>query len=248
MKRRLSMLVAAIVAFGLIAAIGSAFAANYVWIDSNVKGVGYTNSEYGVDTREGIANGVEMAEQESGTGLVTTQKWTLELNKVNVETAPWCLNCFCVEGLEEEKVLDVEYFPITYQNHSYDQKWQEKKCVKNYLIGAVTDANFVQCEKLQKEETVVTYTGWQSALGGQAPPWYFCGSSLLCPEAALTQTVTADVLGISHIGFAAKDPNEHHHTIAYGKEETIGQFQIEKTIDIRETCNESMVGNWLGCP
>ena len=45
------MLVAAIVVFGLIVAIGSAVAANYVWIDSNVKGVGYTNSEYGVDTR-----------------------------------------------------------------------------------------------------------------------------------------------------------------------------------------------------
>ena len=248
MKRRLSMLVAAIVVFGLIVAIGSAVAANYVWIDSNVKGVGYTNSEYGVDTRYGIANGVEMSEQESGTGLVTTQRWTLEVNKVNAETAPWCHNCFCMEGLEEEKVLDVEYFPITYQNHSYDQKWQEKKCVKNYPIGAVTDANFVQCEKLQKEETVVTYTGYQSGYKEQAPPWYECNTASFCPPAALTQTVTADVLGISHIGFAAKDPNEHHHTIAYGKEETIGQFQIEKTIDIRETCNESMVGNWLGCP
>ena len=169
----------------------------------------------------------------------------MELNKVHIESL---CGCFCAEGLEEEKVLDVEYFPITYQNHSYDQKWQEKKCVKNYLIGAVTDANFVQCEKLQKEETVVTYTAYQSAFGGSAPPWYDYRPHPACPPAALTQTVTADVLGISHIGFAAKDPNEHHHTIAYGKEETIGQFQIEKTIDIRETCNESMVGNWLGCP
>ena len=239
------MLVVAIVVFGLIAAIGSAVAANYVGIDSNVKGVGYTNSEYGVDTRYGIANGVEMAEQESGTGLVTTQKWTLEVNKLNRRTE--CADCFCMEGLEEKKVLGVEYFPITYQNHSYDVKWQEKKCVKNYEIGAVTDANFVQCEKLQKVETVVTYTGYESAFRGHAPPWYDYNDTW-SPSAALTQTVTADVLGISHIGFAAKDPNEHHHTIAYGKEETIGQFQIEKTIDIRETCNESMVGNWLGCP
>jgi len=245
MKRRLSMLVAAIVVFGLIVAIGSAVAANYVWIDSNVKGVGYTNSEYGVDTRYGIANGVEMAEQESGTGLVTTQRWTLEVNKVNIESL---CECYCAEGLEEKKVLDVEYFPITYQNHSYDQKWQEKKCVKNYLIGAVTDANFVQCEKLQKEETVVTYTGYE--MPAPYPPydkWYDYNNDE-SPSASLTQTVTADVLGISHIGFAAKDPGEHHHTIAYGKEETIGQFQIEKTIDIREACNESMVGNWLGCP
>ena len=243
MKRRLSFFVSAIVVFGLIAAIGSAVAANYVWIDSNVKGVGYKNSEYGVDTRAGIANGVEMSEQESGTGLVTTQKWTLEVNMLNTKT--WCANCYCAEGLEERKTFDVEYFPITYQNHSYDQKWQEKKCVKNYIIGAVTDANFVQCEKLQKQETVVTYTGFE--MGPYDEDWVYYGDDE-SPAAALTQTVTADVLGISHIGFAAKDPNEHHHTIAYGKEETIGQFQIEKTIDIRETCDESMVGDWLGCP
>jgi hypothetical protein len=36
----------------------------------------------------------------------------------------------CLEGLIEEKEFDVEYFPITYQNHSYDQKWMEKKCVR----------------------------------------------------------------------------------------------------------------------
>jgi hypothetical protein len=33
------------------------------------------------------------------------------------------------------------------------QKWMEKKCVKNYDLGAVTDANFIQCEKLQKKES-----------------------------------------------------------------------------------------------
>jgi hypothetical protein len=50
---------------------------------------------------------------------------------------------------------------------------------------------------------------------------------------SLVQTVSADVLGISHIGFSAKDPNQHRHTIAYGREETIGQFSIEKTIEIK---------------
>jgi len=246
MKRRLAMFVAAIVIGGLIAAIGNAVAASYVWVESNVKGVGYKNSEYGVKTNFSIATGIEMSEHESGSGIVKESKWTLEVDKVN--TRSWCAGCFCIESLDEKKVLDVEYFPITYQNHSYDQKWQEKKCVKNYRIGAVTDANFVECEKLQKEETVVTSTGYESWIGGEAPPWHDYRPSMWSPPAALTQTVTAEVLGISHIGFAAKDPNKHHHTIAYGKEETIGQFQIEKIIDIRETCNESMVGDWLGCP
>ena len=80
------MFVVTMVTLGLIAAIGSAVAANYVWIESDVKGVGYKNSEYGVDTREGIASGIEMAEQESGTGLVTAQKWTLEVNMLNTKT------------------------------------------------------------------------------------------------------------------------------------------------------------------
>jgi hypothetical protein len=245
MKRRLTMLAVAIVIFGLIVAIGSAVAANYVWVESNLKGVGWKNVDYTVDTRPGVASGVEMRELESGSGIVTAQKWTLEVNMVNPYT--WCADCFCKEGLEEHKIFDVEYFPITYQNLSYDQKWLEKKCVKNYEIGAVTDAFFDMCERLEKEETVATYTGYESAYGGHAPPWYDYDDAE-SPDAALTQTVTADVLGRSHIGFAAKEAGGNHRTIAMGVEETVGDFHIEKTIDIRETCNESMVGDWLGCP
>ncbi|MGB3459523.1 MAG: hypothetical protein WBB08_09595, partial [Halobacteriota archaeon] len=226
-----------------------------VWVESNVKGVGYLNSEYEVDTEYGIANGIEMQELEAGSGLVTKQKWTLEVNPMG--PAYFSGVDRCLEGLIEEKEFDVEYFPITYQNHSYDQKWMEKKCVKNYDLGAVTDANFIQCEKLQKKESVVTYGDgvWMDPNGGLeepkliAPadgwdgiPWLWPGTP------SLVQTVSADVLGISHIGFAAKDPQEHHHTVAYGREETIGQFQIEKTIEIKLTCREDQIGDWLGCP
>ena len=155
MKKGLTMLVAAMVIFGLICVIGSAAAATYVWVESNVKGVGYKNSEYEVQTQAGLAEGIKMQELESGSGLLTKQKWTLEVNpKADVYNTRVQ---DCVEGLIEEKEFDVEYFPITYQNHSYDQKWMEKKCVKNYDLGAVTDANFIQCEKLQKKESVVTY-------------------------------------------------------------------------------------------
>jgi hypothetical protein len=128
--------------------------------------------------------------------------------------------------------------------------------VKNYDIGAVTDANFVQCEKLQKKETVVTYgNGVRGTRGhwdwshGWPPRWIPGTAGLVAgPELSLMQTVTADVTGISHIGFAAKDPNNHHHTIAYGKEETIGQFNIEKTIEIGLNCSQEGLGDWLGCP
>ena len=238
MKKGLTMLVAAMVIFGLICVIGSAAAATYVWVESNVKGVGHLTSEYEVDTEYGIATGIEMQELESGSGLVTKQKWTLEVNPKHDTVLG-----LCVEGLIEEKEFDVEYFPITYQNHSYDQKWMEKKCVKNYDIGAVTDANFVQCEKLQKKETVVTYGKGFTANTGSLS-WTLVDG----PELSIMQTVSADVLGISHIGFAAKDPDNHHHTIAYGKEETIGQFQIDKTIEIGLNCTYPGLGDWLGCP
>ena len=249
MKKGLTMLVAAMVIFGLICVIGSAAAATNVWVESNVKGVGHLTSEYEVDTEYGIANGIEMQELESGSGLVTKQKWTLEVNPMGIEYGTGAE--VCLEGLIEEKEFDVEYFPITYQNHSYDQKWMEKKCVKNYDLGAVTDANFIQCEKLQKKESVVTYGNgvWLDQLWPIPVEDIPDVNIWLAPGTpSLVQTVSADVLGISHIGFAAKDPNEHHHTIAYGKEETIGQFQIEKTIEIKSTCLDAQIGDWLGCP
>jgi hypothetical protein len=258
MKNELTILVAAMVIFGLISVIGSAAAATNVWVESNVKGVGHLTSEYEVDTEYGIANGVEMQELESGSGLVTKQTWTLEVNPKGTNVTSG-ITGVCLEGLIEEKEFDVEYFPITYQNHSYDQKWMEKKCVKNYDLGAVTDANFIQCEKLQKKESVVTYgdgvsMDWtwdadkQMKFGSGDPPELVQTVSLEAGTPSLVQTVSADVLGISHIGFAAKDPTEHHHTIAYGREETIGQFQIDKTIEIKLNCSTGQIGDWLGCP
>jgi hypothetical protein len=247
MKKGLTMLVAAMVIFGLISVIGSAAAATNVWVESNVKGVGHLTSEYEVDTEYGIANGIEMQELESGSGLVTKQTWTLEVNPMGTNVTSGTANV-CLEGLIEEKEFDVEYFPITYQNHSYDQKWMEKKCVKNYDLGAVTDANFIQCEKLQKKESVVTYGD------GYDMDWTWDADEedrairLEAGTPSIVQTVSADVLGISHIGFSAKDPKQHHHTVAYGREETIGQFQIEKTIEIKLTCDVDQIGDWLGCP
>jgi hypothetical protein len=85
-------------------------------------------SEYEVDTEYGIANGIEMQELESGSGLVTKQKWTLEVNPMGTNVSSGATPV-CLEGLIEEKEFDVEYFPITYQNHSYDQKWMEKPLI-----------------------------------------------------------------------------------------------------------------------
>ena len=220
------------VILGIIGLIGSAAAASYVWIEMDVRGVGYLDGKYDIDTEYGIATGIEMQEMISGSGVISKRTWVLEVNpRIDEE---------CIEGLIEEKELDLEYFPITYQNHSYNQKWLDKKCAKNYDIGAVVDANFMQCEKMNLQETIVTYGDGTEISSSNVLE---AGSEL-----SIMQTVTADVLGISHIGFAAKDPNNHHHTIAYGREETVGQFQIDSTIEIGLTCDEVGLGDWLGCP
>lgn len=232
MTKEINFFVTFMVILGIIGLIGSASAASYVWIEKDVRGVGSLDAEYDIDTEYGIATGIEMQEMISGSGVVSKRKWVLEVNPLIDEE--------CVEGLIEKKELDLEYFPITYQNHSFDQKWLDKKCVKNYDIGAVVDANFVECEKMMLRETVVTYGDGTE----------ISSSNVLeaGPELSIMQTVTADVLGISHIGFAAKDPGNHHHTVAYGREETIGQFQIDSTVEIGLACDDVGLGDWLGCP
>jgi hypothetical protein len=90
---------------GLICVIGSAAAATNVWVESNVKGVGHLTSEYEVDTEYGLANGIEMQELESGSGLVTKQKWTLEVNPMGTAYTDNgvldTVNEVCLEGLIE---------------------------------------------------------------------------------------------------------------------------------------------------
>ena len=100
----------------------------------------------------------------------------------------------------------------------------------------VTKAPFIQCERLQKEESFVTNTGREQ---------YYVERSA---SGALMHTITADVLGLTQIGFAAKDPQNIHHTIATGRMVTVGNFHIEQTIDIRSSCNQGSSGMWLGCP
>jgi hypothetical protein len=98
----------------------------------------------------------------------------------------------------------------------------------------VANTQFFPCDRL--DEPVVTNTGRNQNYAERSR------------SGSLVHTITANVLGMSHIGFAAKDPHNPHHTIATGRMETVGNFQIEKTIEIRPDCNQCSSGMWLGCP
>jgi hypothetical protein len=57
--------------------VGTAYAANYMYEKTSVKGVGYKNAEMIVSTKEGF-NGSKLVEKESGSGNVITEKTELE--------------------------------------------------------------------------------------------------------------------------------------------------------------------------
>jgi hypothetical protein len=158
--------------------------------------------------------------------------------KVTTKNPLWLGNL--PEGFGENEVCEVDWFPLAYRNYIHDAEWQEKN-VNNDVISTITVANLVQTEKLQ---TMVRNTGYEvhndvtkGNLDNKKP-----SSGLLITR------LTANFVGISHIGFAVKDPQNPHHTIAIGREETSGNFHIEKTIEIRQSCSEGRIGSWLGCP
>lgn len=104
-----------------------------------------------------------------------------------------------------------------------------------YVVDkAEVNSQFICCERL--EETFVTNTGRDHNYAEQPR------------SGSLMHTIIANVLGMSRIGFAAKDPHNPHHTIAIGRMETVGDFRIEKTIEIRSKCNQGSSGMRLGCP
>ncbi|HID20439.1 MAG TPA: hypothetical protein EYP28_05850 [Methanophagales archaeon] len=98
----------------------------------------------------------------------------------------------------------------------------------------VTNTLFIQCDRL--EVPFVTNTGREQNYAERPR------------SGSLVHTITANVLGMSHIGFAAKDPHNPHHTIATGRMVTVGNFHMEKTIDIRSNYNQGSSGMWLGSP
>ena len=75
----------------VIALVGMAGAANYMYEKASIKGVGYKNVEMIISTQTGF-NGQKLVEKESGSGNVITEKMELEAERQLTRTgeANWC--------------------------------------------------------------------------------------------------------------------------------------------------------------
>ena len=168
----------------VMALIGMAGAANYMYEKASVRGVGYKNVEMIISTQTGF-NGVKLVEKESGSGNVITEKNELEAERqigskcgipliddpsfdieygkffhnvgpVSLYQIGWGNGFGPIDSINFTKEAEFEYMPVSYQTGTYDQKWVEKLCVQNYAIGAVLTEMYTHAEHLQKSTEVKT--------------------------------------------------------------------------------------------
>jgi hypothetical protein len=237
MKRWL--VVIAVIAMALV---GMASAANYMYEQSSVKGVGYRNLEMVISTQTGY-NGVKLVEKQSGSGNVITSNTVLEAERqVGVDiNCPWPTGSTPMDYINFTSDQDLEYMPVSYQTGQYDQKWVDKLCVQNYEIGAVMTEMYSHAEHLQKTTEVRT-----RAYGNQ--------TVTPCCTGVLEANLNSNVIGVAHIGWLSRDPtgdpNLKGRHAEYGRsvDDLTGVFSIEKFIQLwgNSTCGQISV-DWLPC-
>jgi hypothetical protein len=241
MKRALAILLVA-----CIALVGMTTAANYMYEKSNIKGVGYKNSEIIIQTQAGLA-GNKLVQKESGSGNVITHRMELEAQRdYRFKMDDWCPEgtaaSGCMDYINFTKEAEFEYMPVSYQTGTYDQKWIDKLCVQNYYIGAVVVEMYTHAEHLQKTTEVKTRRDCvDDELAG-------CGDC----TGALEANFNSNVIGVAHLGWLSKDPkvNSKGRHDEYGRsvEDLTGVFSIEKFIQLwgNDTCDAVQV-DWLPC-
>ena len=159
---------------------------------------------------------------------------------------------------------EFEYMPVSYQTGTYDQKWMDKLCVQNYIIGAVMTEMYTHAEHLQKDTEIKTrnYRSknesvaiWSTDGNGtiiykiafQYPP-------IPCCTGVLEANLNSNIIGVAHIGWLSRDPQADNQLkgrhAEYGRsiEDLVGVFSVEKFIQIwgNSTCGSISV-NWLPC-
>ena len=248
----------------VLALLGTASAANYMYEKASVKGVGYKNVEMIVSTQEGF-NGDKLVEKESGSGNVITERTELEAERqLNNDGSPigatqigpntWIAGCYFATGYNPRdyinftKEAEFEYMPVSYQTGTYDQKWIEKLCVQNYAIGAVLTEMYTHAEHLQKNTEVKTRSYGLDATtilnGVRVVP--------ACCTGVLEANLNSNVIGVAHIGWISRDPNVNvkgrHNEWGRSVEDLTGVFSIEKFIQLwgNSTCGAISV-DWLPC-
>jgi hypothetical protein len=254
MRKEIAVLV--IIAMALV---GMAGAANYMYEKASVKGVGYKNVEMIISTQTGF-NGQKLVEKESGSGNVITERTELEaerqLNR-NGKPIGWGTGTVCawptgttcpMDYINFTKEAEFEYMPVSYQTGTYDQKWVEKLCVQNYVIGAVLTEMYTHAEHLQKTTEVKTRGyGYQT----NTDPYDGCPA---CCTGVLEANLNSNVIGVAHIGWISRDPladnqlKGRHAEYGRSVEDLTGVFSIEKFIQLwgNSTCGAISV-DWLPC-
>ena len=190
MKRNLIVLAVIVMAL-----VGMASAANYMYEKSSVKGVGYRSLEMIISTENGF-NGQKLVEKQSGSGNVITSRIELEAERQPTDLdCPWPTGGTPMDYINFTSEQELEYMPVSYQTGTYDQKWVDKLCVQNYKIGAVLTEMYTHAEHLQKTTEVKT-RGYNSQIGVPS-----------CCTGVLEANLNSNVIGVAHIGWISRDPN-----------------------------------------
>ena len=199
------------------ALLESAMAADYVFERSVIKGVGYRSHELYGQTASGYS-GQKLTERISGSGsFYDSTEFELDVrgNSINFT-----------------QDAEFEYFPVSYQTGTYDQKWKDVLCVRNYDAGAVVTEAYSQAEHLQKSTEVRTVgNGTKNALEIQ---------------------ISSQVIGVAHIGWVSKEtePNGKGRYVEIGRgvEDLTGTFNIDKYIMLLQNSTDyEQRTDWIPC-
>lgn len=192
-------------------------AADHVIERSVIKGVGYRSHEMYGQTAAGYS-GQKITEKISGSGSFY-DKTEFELDVPG-------------NSINYTQEANFEYFPVSYQTGSYDQKWTDKLCVQNYDAGAVVTEMYTHAEHLEKNTEVRTYGNGSNSV--------------------LEIQLSSNVIGVAHIGWMSKEttPNSkgRYNEVGRSTEDLTGVFSVDKYIQLmKSTTNSTSVDDWLGC-
>ncbi|HII07844.1 MAG TPA: hypothetical protein HA349_11185 [Methanotrichaceae archaeon] len=209
------------VLISILILVGSAAAANYVFERSVIQGVGYRSHELVGQTAQGYS-GQKIVEKISGSGnFYDRTEFELSVNH---------------NSINYTQEADFEYFPVSYQTGTYDQKWQDRLCVSNYDAGAVVTEQYTHAESLMKNTQIST-----------------AGDSSLneVNNSGIEASFNSNVIGVGHIGWLSKEKVEggkRYFEVGRSVEDVTGVFSIEKYIQLSK--NESTTTgaiDWLPC-
>jgi len=200
-----------------VAILGSASAADYIFESLTVKGSGYRSDEIRGQTAPGF-EGQKIAEKTSGTGS-SYDRFQLEIDRI------W-------NSINYSREAELEYFPIFYNNKTYDQKWKDALCAKNYDAGAQVTESYSQAEHLQKTTEI-------SSIGNTSNNY-------------LAAHLNSNVIGKAHIGWSSNlnETDSFGRFVHIGKstEDLTGVFSIEKYIELLQNSSNSIDGiDWMPC-